>query len=567
MTKIFTVLLFFYAVASFGQEDYYSAPVKIPILLSGNFGELRSNHFHSGIDIKTEGVTGIPVYAAADGFVSRISVSPTGYGNALYIDHPNGTTTVYGHLQNFRKDIAAFVKESQYKQKSFRVNLMLSPEKFEVKKGEMIAKSGNTGSSGGPHLHFEIRNTKTEHPLNPLKYNFNIKDTKPPRVLSLLIAPLTDTSHVNYETRKRRYPIIFYDGKYHIKNNPSIPVYGAIGFAIESVDYLNDSWSKCGIYSYQLTIDNELYFSNSMDEFSFNETRYINSLIDYETYIKLHRRFQKTWVEPGNKLSTYNFVKGNGVFNASGAGIHKIRIQLKDTYGNSSVLEFNVAVKPKSIAGKAQEGKKHFYFDKENSYKTDDFQISIPEGALYSDINFQLKTAPEIQGNFSKTYTIHKNTVALHTPATIRVKTKNLPANLESKALFVVIDEKTGKYWAANGSFENGWGSAKIKQFGEYTVKVDTVPPTIKPLSIKNRNTLTEATQIRFKISDDLAGIKKVEGYLDGKWALFEYDAKRHLITHKFDKTRFSFGKKHTLKLTVTDYRNNKKTYEATFRK
>jgi hypothetical protein len=384
-------------------------------------------------------------------------------------------------------------------------------------------------------------------------------------VLSLLIAPLTNMSHINYETRKRRYPIVFYDGKYHIKNNPSIPVYGEIGFAIETTDYLNDSWSKCGIYSCQLTIDDELYFSNRLDEFSFAETRYINSLIDYETYIKLKRRFQKTWVEPGNKLSTYDFVKKNGTFKANKAGVHKIRIEIKDTYGNRSVLEFNVAVKPKNILKTQSAFTKEFGYNSDNIYKTDNFQLKIPKGALYSNLKFIYKTIPALFGNYSEIHKIHNNTVPLHTAVFVKIKVKNLPHKLEEKALLVVIDDKTGEYWAANGTFENGWISSEIKLFGTYTVKVDTVPPTIKPLSIKSKNTLTETTQIRFKVSDDLAGIKTIKGFLDGKWALFEYDAKQKLITHKFDKKRFDLNKEHLLQLTVSDYRNNEAKYEATF--
>ncbi len=245
MNKLFTLFLFFSITTSYAQNEYYSSPVKIPILLSGNFAELRSNHFHSGIDIKTQGVTGFPIYSVADGFVSRIVVSPTGYGNALYINHPNGTTTVYGHLQSFRDDIAEYVKENQYLQKSFKVDLKVLPGEFQIKKDDIIAKSGNSGSSGGPHLHFEIRDTKSENPLNPLKYNFDIKDTIPPKILSLMITPLSDDSYVIDDTRKRRFPIVFYNGKYHIKNNPAVPVYGEIGFAIETNDYLNGSWNKC----------------------------------------------------------------------------------------------------------------------------------------------------------------------------------------------------------------------------------------------------------------------------------------------------------------------------------
>ncbi|NQU51839.1 MAG: M23 family metallopeptidase [Bacteroidetes bacterium] len=565
MRKILLLFALFSSVIVFGQNKYYSAPVKIPMLLSGNFAELRSNHFHSGIDIKTQGVTGITVHSAADGFVCRIAVSPTGYGNVLYVNHPNGTTTVYGHLNNFRDDIAKYVKENQYLQKLFKVDLQVLPGKFPVKKDEIIAKSGDSGSSGGPHLHFEIRDNQSEKPLNPLKYGFDIKDKIPPKVRSLMIVPLSETSHVKQDTRKRRFQIVFYDGKYHIENNPVVPVYGEIGFAIEVNDYLDNAYNKCGIYSLQLTVDDELYFSHQLDQFSFDESRYINSHIDYETYIDLNRRFQKTWVEPGNKLSTYNFLKENGSFKATGNGIHKIQIQLKDTYGNTSTLEFRVKNQPSEIVKTSKMFLEKFNYKTDNKFKTNDIELNIPEGAMYSDLNFEYKTMPVSPGYYSEIHVVHKNTVPLHKNASIRIKPKNLPEYLQSKALLVNIDDKTGNIWSAGGNFDKGWITTTIRLFGHYAVKIDTISPSIKPLSIKTNNTLTEANRIRFKISDDLAGIEKIEGLLDGKWALFEYDAKNNLITHKFDKKRFEFNKNHHLVLTVSDYKNNITTYEATF--
>lgn len=237
-TRFLLFLLLFSSLLR-AQEAYYTDPLKIPLLLSGSFAELRSNHFHSGIDIKTQGVTGLPVYAVADGAVSRIVVSPTGYGNALYIDHPNGTTSVYGHLLRFSPEIQNYVKDKQYEKQSFKVDLKVPSYLFKVKKDEEIAKSGNSGSSGGPHLHFEIRDTKSEEPLNPLEYGFSVVDNTPPKIFSLLVVPLSDTSTVNQQRTEKSYPVVFYDGKYHLKNNPIIPAYGEIGFAIQANDYFD----------------------------------------------------------------------------------------------------------------------------------------------------------------------------------------------------------------------------------------------------------------------------------------------------------------------------------------
>lgn len=547
------------------QNNYYSPPVKIPMLLSGNFAELRSNHFHSGIDIKTQGTTGIPIHSSANGFISRIVVSPTGYGRAIYIDHPNGTTTVYGHLKSFRDDISSYVKENQYRQESFKVDLKVPPGLFSVTKDEVIALSGNSGSSGGPHLHFEIRDTGSENPMNPLKYNFAIRDSIPPRVFSLLMAPLSEDSHVKQDIRKRRFPIVFYDGKYHIKNNPLVPVSGEIGFAVEANDYLNYSWNKCGIYALELTVNDELYFSHQLDEFSFDESKYINSYIDYETYIDLKRRFQKTWVEPGNKLSIYNYLKENGSLKTKENGVYNIKMVLKDAYGNASALEFRVQDVPSNFENITKEFTKEFKFNKLNLFETEDVMLEIAKGTLYDDLKFEYRTMPVSPGYFSEVHMLHKSTVPLHKKVRLKLKPKNLPKYLRSKALLVNIDDASGKVWAAGGTFEDGWISSKVSSFGNYAVKIDTVAPTIKPLSIISNNKLTESKRIRFKIEDELSGIKKIEGFLDGEWALFEYDAKNKLITHYFDKKRFKFEKNHQLKLYVSDYKGNNTSYEATF--
>lgn len=537
------------------------------MLLSGSFGELRNNHFHSGIDIKTQGKINVPVYAVAEGFISRIVVSPTGYGNAIYIDHDNGTTSVYGHLNQFRPDIAEYVKNIQYDIKSFKVDVPVFPGIFTIQKNEKFALSGNSGSSGGPHLHFELRNTKTEHPVNPLKLGFMVKDTTPPKIFSLQISPLSESSHINFTSSKVIYDVVFTDNIYRLKNNAPVPVYGEIGFAIESNDYFDETTNKCGIASMQLTIDGVIYSVFEINRFSFDDSRKINSYIDYEEYTKSKRRFQRTWVEPCNNLVNFSFTENNGIFDPGIGSLHKIQIEIKDAANNSAVLEFTVESKYREMPVPDKDYTALFECSKSNELEKDEFRIQIPEDGLYKNLGFFYKSGAAPNGYFSLIHEIHKNTVPLNKKATISVKTNNLEESLQSKALLVNIDPETGKYYAAGGKFENGWITANISNFGNYAVRIDTVPPKILPLSISNTNTLTEADRIRFTISDDLAGIDHIEGLLDGKWALFEYDAKNSLITHYFDATRFELNKQHQFQLTVTDYSGNSSVYEATFNK
>ncbi|WP_372648435.1 M23 family metallopeptidase [Draconibacterium sp.] len=563
MRTFFTTLFLFLALFGIAQLRYYTDPMKIPLLLSGSFAELRSNHFHSGIDIKTQGTTGLPVYAVADGYVSRIVVSPTGYGNALYIDHPNGTTSVYGHLKAFSPEIARYVKDQQYKKQSFRVDLQIPSYLFPVKQDEEIAKSGNSGSSGGPHLHFEIRDTRTEEPLNPLNFGFPVKDNIAPKIFSVLLVPLSDSSHLAYSRTPKSYPVVFYEGKYHLKNNPIIPVWGEIGVAIQTNDYFNDSYNKCGINLLRMSLNNEDQFSFTLNRFSFSDTRYLNSHIVYSAYKREQRRYIKTWIDPGNKLPIYTHNGSEGHIIPKNEQNGKIEIELQDTYGNTSLIDFtivgkNASLKPDSIKGKL------FYYNHFNRFANDSVRLEIPAGALYSDFRFEYRTEKASDSFFSDYHFLHNNTVPLHKNATIAIRTDSLPAQLESKVVMAYVHPETGEFSATGGRYQNGWVTTETTNLGVYAVTVDTIPPEIVPLSIAD-NKLTEANRIRFKIKDDLAGINTIEGLLDGRWALFEYDPKTATITHYFDKERFELDKNHTFKLTITDYRNNNVVYETQF--
>lgn len=561
------VLLFFlvFSLSAAAQTHSYSSPVKIPIFLSGSFAELRSNHFHSGIDIKTQGVTGIPVYAVADGYISRIVVSPTGFGLALYINHPNSTTSVYGHLKSFRDDIARYVKNIQYERKSFRVDLQVPKDLFPVKQDEFIARSGNSGSSGGPHLHFEIRDAQTEEPLNPLHYSFPVKDNTPPRIYSLMIAPLNEYSHVDYQGQKKTFGVAFSDGKYQLQNNPVVPVYGMVGFGIQANDFFDGSNNRCGVYSIRVFWDGELYYSFKMDRFSFSESRYINSHIDYEEFITTKRRFHKTWIDPGNRLRIYDYVRNSGRLRVTDGNIHIVRFELKDLQGNTSILDFKIESKTARVERPETPFNQLLNYDETNNFRDDNIRIDFPEETFYDNVAFTWKQKPASEKFLSGIHVVHKKTVPLHSGIQLSIKTQRLKKPLQEKALLVSVDTITGEISAAGGSYSNGWVTGNIRAFGNYAVALDTVPPRIVPLSIRDKSAITETSRIRFRITDDLSGIKEYVGTLDGKWALFEYDAKNSSITHYFDANRFELGKRHKFVLKVTDNKGNENTYEASF--
>ncbi|MFV0592111.1 MAG: peptidoglycan DD-metalloendopeptidase family protein [Draconibacterium sp.] len=461
------------------------------------------------------------------------------------------------------KQFKKYVADQQYKNESFRVDLQVPSFLFPVKKGEEIAKSGNSGSSGGPHLHFEIRDTKSEEPMNPLDYGFSVIDNIPPKIFSLLVVPLSDTSHVNYQPVSASYPVVFYDGEYHVKGDPVIPVYGPVGFAIHANDYLNGSYNKCGINKLSLSVDDLSSFAFQLDRFSFNNSRYINSHIVYGEYIESGRRFIKTWVDPGNQLPVYTYDLSNGVFSAN-SGRHSVKVEMSDTYGNSSLLQFKVEGKFKKVKALIPEGTVAMNYNTENSFESENCTLKIPEGALYSDIRFTYKEKPTTPAFYSDFQILMDNKTPLQVSANLKIKSRNLPVELEKKVLIVSLNSKNGQPSAVGGSFKNGWVEGSIRTMGMYALMVDTIPPVINPLNIAEGR-LTESSRIRFKISDDLSGIKSFEGKLDGKWALFEYDAKSNLISHYFDKTRFDFGKQHEFVLEVTDYKDNVSIYKARF--
>lgn len=531
-------------------------PMDIPVLLSGNFGELRSNHFHSGIDFKTQGVEGKPIHSVQDGYVSRISVSPWGYGNGLYITHPDGTTTVYGHLQKFSQKITAYLKEKQYEQESFNVNLSLTPDELPVKEGELVALSGNTGSSGGPHLHFEVRDTETEEPMDPIEYYKDlIKDTQAPKIQGVMVYSMPGKGVVNGSRRKLELkPVTAKNGKQTLTGK--IEAWGEIGLAVKGYDYMDNTSNIYGIKDITLTADSQVIFHSNLDRFAFDESRYLNSFTDFEEW-KEHRSFYiKSFVDPGNRLRFIESLN-RGILTIDEPRTYHLTYQLADAFGNTTQLSIRIEGKEQPIPEIDTENTELFHWWSDNRFGAKGVRLTIPKGNLYDDLYFHY-SVKEDSAALGATHILHNKPVAFHKSAKLSLRLQT--NTLENKQQYGIVRLQNGRRSWTGGVYRNGWVDADIKEMGSYTLGQDLVPPTITPL---NPATWVSKQAIALRLSDNLSGVQTYRGEIDGQYVLFEMNSKS-VITYHFDKERLARGK-HTLKLVVTDACGNQSTYTYPF--
>lgn len=564
----FLIILSIFSCLLIGQENYYPqnyfrSPMDIPIYLAGNFGELRTNHFHAGIDIKTQGVEGKKIYAVADGYVSRIKVQHGGYGKVVYIDHPNGYTTAYAHLKEFSSKIDSFAKKEQYQNQSFTFNWYPEPNQIPVKKGEVIALSGNTGRSGGPHLHYEIRETKSEHPLNVLLFGIPIKDNIKPIIRGIRIYPLEDEATINGQPKALYFTATNYKNENKLNSIPTVS--RKIGFGIETLDKINGSGNRCGIYRIILKIDEKIVFEQKMDKVPFHESRYLNAHTDYHFKKTQHKWIHKSYIEPNNHLSIYESSEQNGIINFDQPGIHNLEYTVTDVAGNTSKLKFQVNAKPLINFAKQPLHKnfaKKMMYHHENEFSSKGFLIQIPDSALYNDIDFKYYSEPHPKSRWSNIHYAHSDLTPLHKSAEVYIKCE-FPSSIPENKLLAIRKTSKGKVNVHVGEYAVGYYSFKTKYFGGFYIFHDTIPPSIKPLNIHNGKNIRFQNKFDFKISDNLAGIKSYNCYIDEKWVLMEYDFKKSQLTH-YKHNVISKGK-HELKLFVTDAVGNEKVYKCSF--
>jgi hypothetical protein len=564
---IFSVL-FFTALNDIPKDSrIFIPPLKIPSILSSDFGELRIDHFHSGLDIKTQGVTGKEVVAAADGYIYRIGVSPTGFGNALYIKHPSGYSTVYGHLDRFTPAIEKYVRDRQYENKSFTVALFPGKDEFPVKQGELIAYSGNSGGSGGPHLHFEIRKSDSERPINPMLFDLGIGDNLKPVFEKLVIYPVNRHTSINNRNSVKKINVSGGHGSYFISKENEISVSGLAGLGIKAYDTMNESPNRFAVYSIELLIDSVSIYKYIMDGFPFTDSRYINSHIDYETFMRDNIYVERAFILPGDKLGVYKYSTNRGIFNFNDEKSHHCEIIISDASNNKSTLTFDIKSKKEQYSVPSEPKEENIVvmpYNTSNKFTAEDLSLSIPNGALYDTLNFSYKKEEGTNGMLSDLHYIHNIYSPLQKPYTLSIKARTIFPGMESKMLLIRLDSDMSKT-AASSTWKDGYVTADLLSFGRYYIGIDTVPPVISANGFVQGTNLSGKKEIRIRIKDELSGIRSYEPSIDGKWALFAYDQKNDLLTYSFDESRIKKGTKHELILKVTDNKENTSTYKCNF--
>jgi murein DD-endopeptidase MepM/ murein hydrolase activator NlpD len=541
-------------------KDYFRYPLDLPPSTAGSFGELRPNHFHAGLDFRTNQRDGYPVHAAADGFVSRLKVQFGGFGNAVYITHPNGFTTVYGHLQSFSPELAKLVHDYQVQTKTDMVDFNLLPMQVPVTKGQVIALSGHTGAVAGPHVHFEVRDTQTEQTINPQLFGLTVTDHIPPVLGTACIYRFND-GPFSERTQRQFLGVVGSAGHYRLVNPAIIDVSGNVGFGITADDMNNTSGSHNGVYSIQLNVDGKTVFTFAAERFAFDQTHAINAFIDYPEFLNSHRFIQKCFILPGSKITLYPQSINRGVVSFTDDSLHDVQYVVRDIAGNTSTLNLKVRSHSKTIypVELFKMPGTFFPYDKDNTFSNDKVKVSIPAGNLYDSMNFVFADQPKKPGTYSDTYQLGDRYDPINDTYDLWIKPDTTaPGWRADKAVIVNADGE-----CIVGNYEDGYVKAQAKGFGSYYVKLDTEAPRIVPVNITNGANMAAKKAIELRISDNLSGIKTYMGYVDGQWVLMHWDFKSRILSYIFDET--NPRGKHTFELNVTDQKDNTATFKADF--
>ena len=552
-------LYFFIVLNSLAQQQYsainFRSPLGIPLFLSGNFAELRSNHFHTGVDIKTNGATGYRIYAVDSGYVSRINISHWGYGKAIYVDHPNGYTSVYGHLSKFSEKIEKLIRNKQYERQSETVTIYLDSMDLVVNKGDVIALSGNSGSSMGPHLHFELRETISEYPVNPLLFNFKVNDDIAPAIYNVKFYPL-DSAVINKSQNAFLKSVVKSSDGYILKDK--ISAFGELGLGLHTIDKLNGSNNICGIYSVELYVDDTLYYYQQMEKLDFSTNRYINTYKDYKEHKLNKRSIHKSFVSDNNELAIYKKLINKGRIVISENKIYNIKYVVKDVSGNISNLSFKI-IGDSSQLDHYKPTLKQAHLNavlEKDSLITSDMVALFPEKSMYQQENIKYNSTNFANAQ-SALFTIMDKGIPLHKKFILKLKLKDSTLKCNEKAVVVSVSDNQKKIISKGGVCKDGWMTAELKSFGNYTVLIDSIKPVIKSLNVIEGKNIKGLNYLHFKISDNLSGIKKYNVFIDYKWVLANYSPKSSNLKVYSSEFNYLEAGNHICKIKIEDERGN----------
>ena len=556
-------------------KGYFQSPVAHTIELAGTFGELRPNHFHSGIDISPgRKLNNEPIYAAAEGYVSRIQVQAGGYGQALYITHPNGYTTVYGHLEKLAFSIDTFLKKKQYTSESFEQNLILQPQDLPILRGQEIGIMGNRGHSAGQHLHFEIRETETDNPINPLLFGFNVPDNIAPTINALKVYLLNDKKEI---VDTKILDVVRRGKDYAILGDTVFVASNQVAFALKTYDKQDGKSGSNGVYSIEMNQNDSLLFQFTTEKFGFNETRYLNAHLDYTAQMSRQGFFNRTFLLPGNQLSMYEKVVNNGIITMND-GVKKITLKSTDAAGNATTLQFYLKNKNFIINSKPKSYNYFLPFNEPSLINTEGAKFFFSKGSFYENVylNFAQTTEVGTYGTYSPTYHMHDAQTPLHYLMTVSIKPVALPDSLRKKAFIAFCPRgETSIYNCGGGWSDEGYLVGKNNKFGRYCIMIDQTPPKITP--IRFQYDMRKFSKMSFRIRDNIETVGGGEGLkyraeVDGAWILMEFDGKSDILYHQFDdfmdKSQHEIiGAEHTFRLEVTDNRGNSSVLEGKFKR
>ena len=559
MMRNYFLLFLVLSGTMYGQEnvpkDYFANPLEIPIILSGSFGELRGNHFHSGLDIKTQQRRGIPIYAPADGYVKRIKVAHYGYGKALYIQHPNGYSTVYAHLQKYADNIQTYVKDKQYVKETYTIELHPEASELPVNKGDLIGYTGNSGSSGGPHLHYEIRDAASR-PMNPLLFGVKIPDTKDPLVTAIFAYPIGKEAQINGSQDPVKLRLIKQkDGTYKVEN---CLAFGKIGFGISSIDQQDGASNKNGVYQIKTSFNGTEKFKVLFEKFSFAETRYLNRYIDYGYYKTNRSRIQKLFRQSNNPLSIIKNESDNGYIEVTEGYKSVYKIEITDYAKNKISISIPIEGKQQEITqSRSVVATDDFiYGDQGTSITKGKFGVYIPANSLYENAYLDIELAGD-------TLHLHKDVIPLHKNMTIHVDVSTYD-DADIGQLYIGRLNYAGKPYYTKTTRKGSKLSARSRTFGSYLLVSDTTVPTIHPVNFSEEKWISKENILQVKIEDDLSGISSYRATINGKFILMEYNYKTDVLTYDFD-DQINLEPKNNLKVIVIDNVGNNATFETTF--